>query len=304
MTLTLGQIMAECREVNIAHGWRAPDGGICPGQTWGDYIALLHSEIGEALEAYRDHRLADATKPICGNEANTGNPCPVHGRGKPEGVGSEFADVLIRLVDMADVFGIRLSGYDRLTDLRAHTPDSRLSVVTFGDHMMWLHREISDAVLSPARLALVLRTLDTIARKYGIDLEAEYVRKIAYNRTRVWQHGGRTLAGDKETDPRLASGGKTTRKRDLLAAMPDDLRGWWTSEEVDHFISKWFGLELPEITLQDGSGEVLTLWVADVELAADQLVIGTRQYGATRGFDLTEGAYTVCVLQEKETKDA
>jgi hypothetical protein len=96
---------------------------------------------------------------------------------KPEGVGSEFADVLIRLVDMADVFGIRLSGYDHLADLRAHTPDSRFSVVTFGDHMTWLHREISDAVLSPARLALVLRTLDTTARKYGIDLEAEYRAK-------------------------------------------------------------------------------------------------------------------------------
>jgi NTP pyrophosphatase (non-canonical NTP hydrolase) len=191
MTLTLGQITAEVRENNVAHGWRPADGG--PGEnTWGDYIALLHSEVSEALEAYRDHRLADATS----HEKAYGDPNG--GPAKPEGVGSEFADVLIRLVDMADVFGIRLSGYDHLADLRAHTPDSRFSVVTFGDHMTWLHREISDAVLSPARLALVLRTLDTTARKYGIDLEAEYRRKIAYNRTRPYQHGGRTLAGEKE----------------------------------------------------------------------------------------------------------
>jgi NTP pyrophosphatase (non-canonical NTP hydrolase) len=195
MTLTLGQITAEVREVNIAHGWRPAEGG--PGEnTWGDYIALMHSEVSEALEAYRDYRLTDATEPYDLIDPETGKDVPA----KPEGVGSEFADVLIRLVDMADVFGIRLSGYDHLTDLRAHAPDSRLSVVTFGDHMMWLHREISDAVLSPARLALVLRALDTIARKYGIDLEAEYVRKIAYNRTRVWQHGGRTLAGEKEIE--------------------------------------------------------------------------------------------------------
>jgi hypothetical protein len=40
--------------------------------------------------------------------------------------------------------------------------------------------------------------LVTIARTYGIDLEAEYVRKMAYNRTRPYQHGGRTLAGEKE----------------------------------------------------------------------------------------------------------
>lgn len=150
--LTLRAIAAEVREVNIAKGWRAPGGGMCEGQTFGDYIALAHTELSEALEAYRDHRLDDATVPYCTHEG-----CSRYGRvatatdcsakpdraghftagGKPEGVGSEFADLLIRLVDMADVF--------------------------------------------------------------GINLEAEYRRKIAYNRTRKFQHGGRTLAGDKET---------------------------------------------------------------------------------------------------------
>jgi NTP pyrophosphatase (non-canonical NTP hydrolase) len=196
--LTLGQITAEVREVNIAHGWRPADGG--PGEnTWGDYIALLHSEIGEALEAYRDHRLADATKPICGRAAAGGEPCPEHGPSKPEGVGSEFADVLIRLVDMKAVFG-----------LAAFDPDEPLSEVppaagplfvlrSFGDHLTWLHFHVSQMWPSAVIEApIVLSILVAIAQKYDIDLDAEYRRKIAYNYTRPYQHGGRTVAGEKE----------------------------------------------------------------------------------------------------------
>lgn len=112
---TIEEITDEVREVNIKLGWRTG------GNTFGDYIALLHSELSEALEAYRDHRLEDATEVVYGSRLP-----------KPEGVGSELADVLIRLVDMADI--------------------------------------------------------------YGIDLVREYERKIAYNRTREYQHGGRTLS--------------------------------------------------------------------------------------------------------------
>ena len=104
---TLAEKVAEVREVNTANGWRDTT------YTFGDHVALLHSEASEALEAYRVWGLDDATG------------------AKPEGVGSEFADVLIRLLDMCDV--------------------------------------------------------------YGVDLEAEYVRKMAYNRTRGYRHGGKTL---------------------------------------------------------------------------------------------------------------
>jgi NTP pyrophosphatase (non-canonical NTP hydrolase) len=107
---TLNQMTAEIREVNVAKGWRTGN------NTFGDYIALLHSELSEALEAYRDRRFEPYTAP----------------NGKPDDVGSEMADLLIRLLDTCDVL--------------------------------------------------------------GIDLAAEYERKIAFNWTRPYQHGGRTLS--------------------------------------------------------------------------------------------------------------
>lgn len=95
--------------------WAQRKGWNNPGPTFGEAMALLHSEVSEALEAFRDFGTADVTLED----------------GKPEGVGSEFADVLIRLLHYAGLF--------------------------------------------------------------GIDLDAEYERKMAYNERRPYRHGGRAL---------------------------------------------------------------------------------------------------------------
>lgn len=121
----LALMAEEVEEVNRANGWYDED------RTIGDDMALLHSEVSEMFEAYRDHGLADATDlgllpSSVAHDPTIAGPMP-----KPEGFGSEAADVLIRL-------------------------------------------------------------LDTCSRR-GIDLHAEYVRKIAFNRTRGHKHGGKRL---------------------------------------------------------------------------------------------------------------
>lgn len=185
MNKSIGQMIEEVREVNTALGWRAEE------KTLGDFVALLHTEVGETTEAYRDHRLADATQQrLHGIDTRTGGPV------KPEGVGSELADVVVRLADACDVLGFHL--WDRDNEL-GDVPPFGASIVqhfnirTFGDWMAWMHRHIvqfQDS-LDGSRL---LRAVVTVADEFGIDLTFEYERKIAYNRTRPYQHGGRTLS--------------------------------------------------------------------------------------------------------------
>ena len=110
---TLNEMMAEIVEFEHGKGWQPNDNRFL------ESLALLHSEISEALEAYRDKDWGSVRE----------------SDGKPEGVTSELADTFIRLLSTWAQF---------LTPL-------------------------------------------------GHDLEEQYERKMAYNRTRPYRHGGRTI---------------------------------------------------------------------------------------------------------------
>lgn len=195
MNLTIGKMTEQIRENNVAKGWRSALVG--PGDnTLGDYIALLHTEGAEGTEAYRDWKLADGTKPYDSMDSDTDVVTPA----KPEGVGSELADLLIRLLDTGDVFGFTVYEHDfelgDVADIDPAVCDPELpDLVTFGDHMAWIHRRI-DRIWTDTEVAppWALRALVTVARRFEVDLGFEYDRKMTYNRTRTFRHGGRALS--------------------------------------------------------------------------------------------------------------
>jgi NTP pyrophosphatase (non-canonical NTP hydrolase) len=85
-------------DCNKQNGWFTEGTDYSNPDKVGAELALIHSEVSEMLEAYRKRGLEVFETP----------------EGKPDDVGSEAADVLIRLLDFCGRRGINLSSeFDR-----------------------------------------------------------------------------------------------------------------------------------------------------------------------------------------------
>jgi NTP pyrophosphatase (non-canonical NTP hydrolase) len=100
-TATLSEITSIIHATAIAKGWW-DDTEEFPLRSDGDCIALMHSELSEALEELRNGHDPDE---IYFNEIQGRHGIVTH---KPEGVPIELADVIIRICDYAGRHGIDL----------------------------------------------------------------------------------------------------------------------------------------------------------------------------------------------------
>jgi hypothetical protein len=120
---SLKQLQDEAHRIAVEHGWWEPqevnradisaytqtdDNTIKVQRSFGDQIALMHSELSEALEAYRERGLEKWA--ICSEHGGGPELCPnsndCKDKQKPEGAFVELADCIIRILNTAGHYGV------------------------------------------------------------------------------------------------------------------------------------------------------------------------------------------------------
>ena len=182
--MNLADLQREAHAIALSKGWWDEE------RSFGDLIALVHSELSEALEEYRGkHIWADWRQ------------LHTYPNGRPRGVASELADVVIRVADMAEWYGVYLQWSLDLA-LGAATQDEPDG---FGDWVTTLHQALSAcwSWSNPPRVTLttsqtvplgaLVYGVQCMAAHYGIDLDAAIAAKMEYNKSRPYRHGGKAL---------------------------------------------------------------------------------------------------------------
>ena len=186
--MDLKALQREAHAIAKEHGWYDTE------RSFGDLIALVHSELSRALEAYREH--GDVKQHLDYRWAPYGHP-------SLNGVPYELADVVIRVADMAEWYEENLAPYVSEFDRRGGQLAYEGLAQTFGEWVVVLHMTLSDACtawyvredrcLWFNALARAVALTYHMAAHYGIDLDAAIEAKMQYNRTRPYRHGGKGL---------------------------------------------------------------------------------------------------------------
>ena len=209
--MNLRELQTEAHAIAVVKGWYDRDDEV----SFGDRIASIHSELSEALEAYRAQGLETwhttttedgwTYRLQCTVTSHVENnfSLPANWTIKPEGVASELADVVIRVAEMAEHYGVWVdAAFQRASVGGCAIPQSE----TFGEWVTYVHYWASKAASEywQARaedeedipywadaIGQVIRGVVYMAAHYGLDLDAAIEAKMEYNRTRPYRHGGK-----------------------------------------------------------------------------------------------------------------
>ena len=199
--MKLKDLIVSIHDNAVEHGWW--EGERKPGHI----VALIHSELSEALEEaragrpmvwYKCHEADghDICDPVDAADClNYGHEaaCQHHGN-KPEGIAVEIVDAAIRIMDYL--------GYVQfypLCEAEDLWKDENIKVRDdLADEIAELHKEVSYSFLSmensgpdinTALLYNVLGSALTWVSRQGLDPMALIIEKHEYNRDRPYKHG-------------------------------------------------------------------------------------------------------------------
>lgn len=202
--MNLNWLAKEAHQTAVEHGFWTPE------PTFGELVALMHSELSEALEEYRAGRpmvwySCDVSDACCelGKYHYTVHCCQGCGhRGtKPEGIAVELADCIIRMLDWIYAkWDGRWGDMDLEVEKCARGCTKSVLQRSFGDDVNKLHDLLSAASKNGDNSAIALSyfrwTISYIfnwAEQNQLDMYAIIREKMEYNKTHPYRHGGKRL---------------------------------------------------------------------------------------------------------------
>ena len=198
---------ALCEE---SHAHAKAKGFLDGNRTFFGELALMHSELSEALEEYRNHKGlteiyfkhkdVDVYTSPSGVDGGTveewlAAPVTLQAKLKPEGIPIELADTIIRIAQFCGTQDIHLAG--AIQDMRAQ-PDAP---VAFEEFISEAHYRISTVheywrekrVYNEYGFARGVLLITSFCRLNGIDIEQAIKIKAAFNKTRPVKHGDKKI---------------------------------------------------------------------------------------------------------------
>jgi hypothetical protein len=163
---TLAELAELVHDMAVEKGWwNGP-------REWHEIACLIHSEISEAVECYRNGEMAMHIDLV---------------DGKPEGLVVELADVLIRCLDASAHYCVKLSGQPLSAWLHA-------TQQVQSPMLRWLSRMHEVTAYGGSRDLMLVDCMQLVAecaRSFNLDLQTAVVAKIEYNAKRPYRHGGK-----------------------------------------------------------------------------------------------------------------